>query len=321
MTPLHAVLHLRSPLGTPLAGDTLFGQLCHTCREIHGEARLDDLLTGYGNSQPWLVVSDGFPAGFLPRPTVPAALLATRNEAAEDDPAKRKEAKSKRWIPHAAINLPLPQLLGKSASDEEVYGRQGKPVQAAAFHNTLNRLTGTTGTGEFAPYTQPQTFHAPEQRIDLWLVLDETRFARTELHTLLGTIGSLGYGRDASIGLGKFEVQSLTDTPLFQQTHPQANACWTLAPCAPQGRGFNPERSYWQVKTRFGRHGGALALGDNPFKRPLLLAATGAVLTPQTTQPLPLFTGNGLTGVSTVHEKTVHQGYAPVLPVYIEEFA
>ncbi len=53
MTPLHAVLHLRSPLGTPLAGDTLFGQLCHTCREIHGEARLDDLLTGYGNGQPW----------------------------------------------------------------------------------------------------------------------------------------------------------------------------------------------------------------------------------------------------------------------------
>ncbi|WP_292980074.1 type III-A CRISPR-associated RAMP protein Csm4 [Nitrosomonas sp.] len=316
MTPLHAVLHLRSPLGTPLAGDTLFGQLCHTCREIHGETRLDDLLTGYGNGQPWLVVSDGFPAGFLPRPTVPAALQAT-----EDDPDKRKEAKRRRWIPHATIHQPLPQLLAAAAADEVVYGKQGEPVQAAAFHNTLNRLTGTTGTGEFAPYTQPQIFHVPEQRIDLWLVLDETRFSRTELHTLLETIGSLGYGRDASIGLGKFEVQSLMDAALFQQTHPQANACWILALCAPQGRGFNPERSYWQVKTRFGRHGGALALGDNPFKRPLLLAATGAVLTPQTTQPLPLFTGNGLTGVSTVHEKTVHQGYAPVLPVYIEEFA
>lgn len=315
MTPLHAVLHLHSPLGTPLAGDTLFGQLCHTCREIYGEARLDDLLTGYGNSQPWLVVSDGFPAGFLPRPTVPAALQTTEN-----DPTKRKEAKSRRWIPHAAINQPLPQLLAAAAADEAVYGRQGKPVQAAAFHNTLNRLTGTTG-GEFAPYTQMQIFHASEQPIDLWLVLDETRFSRTELHTLLETIGSLGYGRDASIGLGKFEVQSLTDTTLFQQTHPQANACWTLAPCAPQGRGFDPERSYWQVKTRFGRHGGALALGGNPFKRPLLMAATGAVLTPQSAQPLPLFTGSGLTGVSTAQDKTVHQGYAPVLPVYIEEFA
>jgi len=309
MTPLHAVLHLRSPLGTPLAGDTLFGQLCHACREIHGEARLDDLLTGYGSGQPWLVVSDGFPGGFLPRPTVPAALLAT-----DDDAAKRKEAKSKRWIPHAAINLPLPQLLA-AAADEAVYGKQGKPVQAAAFHNTLNRLTGTTGAGEFAPYTQPQIFHQLGQPIDLWLVLDETRFARDELQTLLETIGNLGYGRDASIGLGKFEVQSLTTATLFQQTHPQANACWTLAPCAPQGWGFDATRSYWRVQTRFGRHGGTLALGDNPFKRPLLLAATGAVLTPQTTQPLPLFTGNGLTGVSTAHEKTVHQGYAPVLGI------
>lgn len=153
MTLLHAILHLRSPLGTPLTGDTLFGQLCHVCCEIHGEARLEALLTDYGNGQPWLVVSDGFPTGFLPRPTVPAAFQPT-----ETDPTLRKEAKSKRWIPHAAIDQSLSQLLAAAVSDETAYGTSNKPVRAAAFHNTLNRLTGTTGTGKFAPYTQPQIF-------------------------------------------------------------------------------------------------------------------------------------------------------------------
>lgn len=316
MIPLRAILRLRAPLGTPLVGDTLFGQLCHTCLELYGEATLDKLLEGYGNGRPWLVVSDGFPSGYLPRLTVPAALQAT-----SEDPNKRKEAKGKRWIPHDQIAQPLRQLLGAAVSDEEAYGKQGGPIQAVAFHNTLNRLTGTTGTGEFAPYTQPQIFHQSGQRIDLWLVLDETRLPRADLRALLEYMGNLGYGRDASIGLGKFEIENMEEATLFRQLHPQANACWTLAPCAPQNQGFDANRSYWHVQTRFGRHGGTLALGANPFKRPLLLATTGAVLTPLHTPPKSLFIGNGLTDVSTIHKKTVHQGYAPVLPVHVEEFA
>lgn len=316
MIPLRAILRLRSPLGTPLAGDTLFGQLCHACREMHGEDILDNLLDGYGNVRPWLVVSDGFPSGYLPRPTAPAALQTACNDVEE-----RKTAKGRHWIPHEKIGLPLRQLLDTAVSDEDAYGKQSRPVQAAVFHNTLNRLTGTTGAGAFAPYTQPQIFHQPGQRIDLWLLLDEARLARTDLRQLLEHVGSFGYGRDASIGLGKFEIESIEETALFKQAHPQANAFWTLAPCAPQGQGFDATRSYWRALTRFGRHGSTLARGTNPFKRPLLLAATGAVLTPRHAHPEQLFIGSGLTGISATHGKTLHQGYALALGIHVEEFA
>lgn len=322
MTPLRVTLRLRSPLGTPLAGDTLFGQLCHAVREMLGEEKLETLLDGYTAGSPWLVVSDGFPSGYLPRPTVPAALQANN----EEDPAKRKEAKGKRWIPHDKVHLPLRQLLDIAASDEDVYGKevcgkQNKPIQAAAFHNTLNRLTGTTGTGEFAPYTQSQIFYQPDQRMDLWCVLDEDRLPCATLLQLFEYIGNVGYGRDASIGLGKFAVEQIEEATLFKQTYPDANAYWTLAPCAPQGQGFDITRSYWQVLTRFGRHGGTLALGANPFKQPLLLAATGAIFTPTGNRAQTRFIGNGLAKVSLMQKTAVHQGYAPVLGICMEESA
>ena len=201
MALLRATLALRSPFGTPLAGDTLFGQLCHAARDALGEIDLIRLLDGYTANRPWLVVSDGFPAGFLPRPTVPAPVQA--------DPTQRKAAKGKRWVPESVLPAPLGTLLDAAVNDEAAYGTSSIPVQASAYHNTLNRLTGTTGTGEFAPYTQPQMFYAAGQRIDLWCVLDESRLPGETLRQLLAQIGSVGFGRDASIGLGKFDLEAL----------------------------------------------------------------------------------------------------------------
>lgn len=308
MIPLRATLALRSPLGTPLAGDTLFGQICHAAREAWGTTELVRLLDGYTAGRPWLVVSDGFPHGFLPRPTVPPL--------AQAKPEERKAAKGCRWIPLNTTALSLPQLLAAAVNDQTAYGKGRQPDQTSAHHNTLNRLTGTTGTGEFAPYAMPQTHYAAGQKIDLWCMLDETRCDAVQLRQLLATIGATGFGRDASIGLGKFDVESIEPAVPPAPTFPTAH--WTLAPCAPQGQGFDGEKSHWRVLTRFGRHGGALALGANPFKNPVLLAAAGAVFVPQGEFTSRLFVGQGLTGVSRAEPATVHQGYAPVLPLQWE---
>lgn len=101
---------------------------------------------------------------------------------------------------------------------------------------------------------------------------------------------------------------------------PNANAFWTLAPSAPQGQGFDGEKSYWRVLTRFGRHGNVHALSGKPFKTPVLLAATAAVFTPVGGFEPKLFIGQGIGGngeLSKSEPATVHQGYAPVLPVVL----
>lgn len=76
--------------------------------------------------------------------------------------------------------------------------------------------------------------------------------------------------------------------------------------------------------TRFGRHGDIAAISGQPSKTPLLLADTGAVLTPAQFDDR-LFTGAGLGGdgslsnalPETVRQGTVHQGYAPVVTIYL----
>lgn len=305
-----ATLALATPLGTPLAGDTLFGQFCWALREAQGEAELTRRLEGYTQGRPWLIVSDGFPAGHLPKPTLPQYFEP------QADPAARKDAKMKRWIPSIHAGETLNALLGSAVNDATAYGKA--PLATVQPHNTLNRLTGTTGEGAFAPYTMPQTFHAPGQHIDVYLVLDEERISAEEARSLFAAIGATGFGRDASIGLGKFTFEKIE--PVTIAVPSQANAFWTLAPCAPQGQCFDGANSYWRVLTRFGRHGNAHALGANPFKTPVLMAATAAVFTPDGDFAPRPFIGQGLGGdgkLSKAETATVHQGYAPALPICV----
>lgn len=310
-TLYRATLALHSPLGTPLAGDTLFGHLCWALREAKGTAELTRQLEGYTSGKPWLVVSDGFPAGYLPKPTVP------QHFAPQVDPSARKAAKKNNWVASESTNRDLPGLLACAVTDETAYG--AAPMAAMQSHNTLDRLTGTTGEAPFAPYTMPLMFHSAGQCIDVYFVLEEERISATEVTGFLSAVGAMGFGRDASAGLGKFSVAAFVQTPLVP--HPHANAYWTLAPCAPQGQNFDGGASYWRALTRFGRHGNAHALAGNPFKTPVLLASTGAVFKPNAKFLARHFIGQGLGGEGTLSKAepaTVHQGYAPVVSISTE---
>jgi CRISPR-associated protein Csm4 len=320
MQTLRFTLRPRTAFGTPLAGDTLFGQLCWALRHRFGEEWLDARLVEYTEGRPFLVVSNAFPQGFLPLPTVPSSFWNATN----DD---RKLLKKKRWL--AVENLQADFRTWQSfacddAKSVEVvlqkYGcGKGKPALQkihAQPHNSINRATATTDEN-FTPYTQTQYWFHPEMRLDLYAVLDETRLAPQDLDAALADIGQNGYGRDASIGLGKFAIER-DDTFAGLPHAKNANALLTLAPCAPQGQGFVRERSFYQILTRFGRHGDVAVYSGNPFKRPLLLAQTGGVFSPETLDQNRVFIGQGLGGVSLSQPKTIAQGYAPVVGIRME---
>lgn len=300
--------------GTPLAGDTLFGQLCWTLRHQLGNARLQALLDGYCAGRPFVVVSDAMPSGHVPLPTLPSSTWEG------SDNADRKALKKRRWLSVGSLVRPLPQWQSVALTDAEL-----APVtERAQPHNTINRQTGTTGTGPFAPYSTSQRWYTMDTQFDLYVVLDDTRLSESELSAALAYIGATGFGRDASIGLGKF---GLVDGARAMEWYRPAgaNSYLTLGPCAPQGLSFCPVRSSWQVLTRFGRHGDVAVQAGNPFKKPLLLAQAGAVFRPETTDPALTIVGQGLGGellpISTAMPQTVHQGYAPVIPILCPEVA
>lgn len=311
--------------GTPLAGDTLFGQLCWTLRHQLGNERLVQLLQGYTAGNPFAVVSDAMPSGHIPLPLVPSRWW---QQGPGDSVANRKTLKKKRWLPLDALTAAFPLWQSLARSDAEVALALGC-VQAgirlrAQPHNTINRQTGTTGEEAFAPYTLPQIWFDQAMRLDIRVVLDETRLSLAELTAAIDAIGSTGYGRDASIGLGKFrrtaEPAVVVDPPAAA-----ANSYLTLGPCAPQGQGFCPQRSTYQMLTRFGRHGDLAVQSGNPFKRPVLMARGASVFWPQTVEAGLRFIGQGLGGasqpVSSTMPETVHQGYAPVIAIRCPEEA
>ncbi|MGY6214203.1 type III-A CRISPR-associated RAMP protein Csm4 [Methylolobus aquaticus] len=320
MHTLRFTLIPRSAFGSPLLGDTLFGQLCWAVRNRYGESRLIDLLKRY-QQEPYVVVSDALPRGHWPRPALPAHWFAIADD-------ERKATKRRAWLPIECFHEPVEHWLAHSKASDAVPGGTLNPRLQP--HNTLNRETGTTGEGQFAPYTMEQLWFAQapgknsdtrpaDVELDVYVVLDEAQLSADELSTVIDDIGAIGFGRDASIGLGKFE-RAAVDVVELPCQH-DADAWLTLAPCAPQGQGLDALRSFYQPFTRFGRHGDIGVHSGNPFKTPVLLARTGAVLTPATFRWVP-FIGRGLGGDGSLSKSipgTVQQGYAPVVGIRLPQ--
>ncbi len=308
MKTFRLTLRLLTPFGTPVAGDTLFGHLCWAALERRGRIQLAELLDGYTQGRPWLAVSDGFPTGFLPRPTVPDAVLGR-----SIDPAKRKEFRKKAWLPLIGVDKPVVAWL-EDASD----AAECQPKPTVLTQNTINRITGTTGTGQFAPRQVERDAYHSDARLDVYAVVDDGRLDLPALRQLFADVGDMGYGRDASTGLGKFSVESIGE----HRWPPRPSSDWlTLAPCAPDPARLDASHCSYHPLTRFGRHGSIGVRLGVPFKRPVLLMKTGALL--RSREPGTwLVHGRGLGGraapLSAVVPDTVHQGYAPVVPLNLE---
>ena len=91
-------IQLQSAFATPLKGDTLFGQLCWAIKNRLGEVCLTELLNGYTSGQPFAVVSDTFPQGYLPLPKLPGRFYD------KIDGADRKAIKKRCWLPEQAVD-------------------------------------------------------------------------------------------------------------------------------------------------------------------------------------------------------------------------
>ena len=147
----------KTAFATPLAGDTLFGQSCWALRHCFGAARLTELLAGYTEDKPFMVIADAMPQGFLPRPTLPSELLGFENNT-----QLRKVQKAKKWLPESVLTKPLHKWAQAALTETEMLKTMNLTghycLTEAQDHNSLNRKTGTTGGDPgFAPF-QRQTF-------------------------------------------------------------------------------------------------------------------------------------------------------------------
>lgn len=279
-----------SPFGTPLKGDTLFGQMCWAIRYTLGNDKLKALLEGYRNGEkPFLVVSDGFAPGYLPKPKMPGKLLSEKSE-------DKKETRKKVWLTTAEL---ASGEYTKARTDKEV-GHEEKIF--SVMHNSINYKLFQTGDG-FDPYGVEVL--ALSQK-DLYFLIDETEYDKEMLLRTLQTLERTGYGKDTTVGLGRFSF-----TPLEEVALSTGSTVMTLGPFFPDDDTY--AAFYYEPFIRFGKMGGDRAR-TNAFKKPLLLADTGSVVKREQTSENP-YIGEPISDVSNAYKDTVHQGYAITVPI------
>lgn len=325
----------RSAFGTPLKGDTIFGQFCW-------QAVMDGSLLKGGfeiwrdryNERPFAVFSSAFPVlreendrrtYYFPVPSCPLHYYVRVSAEGKcfDVLSRLKEIKSKRWMPVSGEILKAVPRAEELLSDRELFRRltkkfAGDPeerisVSVSQHHNTINRLTLTTGEGEFAPYVMENTWYAPGVEFVIFVLFDEEATDVENIKRGFSSIGKSGFGRDASTGLGRFDLIECRERPLPDLSGTEY--LYTLSPFVPSEE--ETVKIWYKPFVRFGRHGNLLATSRNPFKNPVLMADEGALLKADAIKKP--YVGKALSGLSKVLDKTIAQGFSIIIPCVIEK--
>jgi CRISPR-associated protein Csm4 len=328
-----------SPFGTPLKGDTLFGQFCWQCAlnktlisrglEYWIERYQEQPFAVFSSAWPHLTGPDGTDRYCLPRPALPISPPADMPRT--ERLVKKKQTKGERWLFVDASDLRIDFMCCQTKNDTQLFKclcetlpeelrwefdtlpeTVKKPVvMAEQAHNSINRLTATTGQG-FDPFTLETLHFAPGIRLVVFVGVHEAALTVDQLTKGLTEIGKAGFGRDASSGLGRFAVAEPIE--INWPACASSQDCYTLAPCIPPEAGFS--EIFAKPFTRFGKHGSLLALSNNPFKNPVVMADEGAVFVPETGMPPQQpYIGRAATNLSRVEPHTVAQGYSLYLPL------
>ncbi len=307
-------LELRSGLGTPLAADTLWGHLCWGLRHHHGQQALHEWLERHDTTEPPLVLSDPFPAGYWPRPVLPPAPRPIQPPS-KDHADQRKRTDKIGWLSDAALRQCL-NVVCPDAVHQAAQASSTPPVasESAVTHAGVNRLTGGTAQeGGGVLFTTSQSYFAGPARFSVWARSPEPADTVRQWFEQ-GLVG--GYGRDASSGLGQIVVSTVVTAEL--PTAKQPNAVMLLGPTVPKPG--DPHRGFFQLGTRSGRVGGDFAIGPLPDgstqrqKRPVHCLLAGSVLL---TDNPPAFVGRVLRNVHQWSELR-HYGLSLTLPIRLE---
>lgn len=250
------------PLGvwtTPWQADSLLGAMaCAWARSRGQDALRRDFLEPWLAHEPLFVVSDAFPGDSLP---APASLPLWWDWPAE----KRKNVKKHRWMTVADFRRVQE---GKKPNLED----PGISIQdRVRLRNTVSRVSNTAGDGG-------ELFEVPFSNLSradaaLTVFVRAATGGMRILVEALEMLGWTGYGADASVGHGGFELNG-------DQTHcheldnvPDADGFISLSTFQPAAA--DPVDGFWRLFVKYGKlapefHSTAV------FKRPQVMLAAGA---------------------------------------------
>lgn len=277
---------LKSPIVTPFQSDTIFGHICWAIRFLQWEVedKLREFLMAYDEEKnPPLLVSNGFPQGYLPKPVLPPITQEELDEVIGrerriTDSFKVKTLKRMEILPkadflHLQKNriMPLDLLKIMHRKYDTISGDSSKYQTMIVQHNTINRIEGRVTQGLYA---QEETFYV-EGYGKFEIYLKTWFFTLEDLQRVFDYIKEAGFGKDKSTGKGHFDFQIKEGMDLDDSK--DSNGFLTISSYIP--RHDDPIEGHYRILPKFGKLGGLYAKGllkKNPFKKPLIMFSAGS---------------------------------------------
>lgn len=321
-------LILKSPIITQFHSDTVFGHICWAIRYLKWDDKkgLKDFLGLYDEGRPPLLLSNGFPKGYLPKPIVRPVLqekldsiFGTENRKENSykiKTIKKQELIDKNDLLQIVRDRISPRVLFQKLSDrfEREEANRKKTKKEVVSHNTINRVTSRVTTGL---YQQEEIFRSGDFN-EFELYLKTFCFDKGELRRIFEFISTGGFGKDKSTGKGRFEFSIVEGTDLVGSSN--SNGFMTLSSYVPHPGA--PTEGYYEILLKYGKLGGSFAGGSvevdgNPFKKPLIMFKAGSTFYDQGYHEGKIY-GSLLKDVHK-NPKIRHYGYAFPLGINIEE--
>lgn len=330
--------------GSPLKGDTIFGHFCWQAKYDPSllSGGLDKWIAHY-EKVPFAVFSSAWPKFFhdkpcyyaLKKPDAPFDYLfdGARGRDRKARHERFKEAKRKKWLlvgedlridiktarfatDSDLAQLAKTQLVCETRERRHTRGPQHFMTSFEQPHNTINRLTGTTGEGMSAPFSESAFCFYPQTELAIFVWISEEATSIDRVRKGLKRIGQFGYGKNASTGLGRFSINGIAEISVGP-LHDSPNACYMLGPGVPEQGRF--KELFYSPFVRFGKHGDVFARSANPFKNPIVMADEGAILVPRDSSVFAKpYLGKAVLNVSKALPQSVAQGYSLFLPLKLE---
>jgi len=260
-------------------GDTIFGHFAY-----HTFLKGEETFKNYINEEPKIIFSDILPDGYLYKPTLPLKAFGVEER-------EKKEFRKKSWI--AVDTFQNGELL--KSKELNFYKSELK------VRNSLNRVTfSTDNSGEFAPFSLEELTFTYQPVI--YVLYDEAFFSETKILERLNLIGKVGFGKKGSIGKGHFRAEIDEDFKGFDEV--ESKFYLTLSPTI-LNKQPHIQKAYYNTFNRFGKSHSS----RTPFKKPLLMAESGAVIKLEEKRA---YIGRGIdNGIGT---QSLVQGYSIVIP-------
>ncbi|MCC6446892.1 MAG: hypothetical protein IT210_26000 [Armatimonadetes bacterium] len=264
MQVYRSTITLRSASASAWQADTVFGHLCWSLARREGDDALTAFLKRYQEGSPPVLVSDGFPAGFLPRPRSGGASDSRSHERLPKSERiasyrKEKDRIKARWLTPEEFDR---ARRGEAATPQD---RISIPERSVS-KNQINRLTGATGGGELFDFTEYCL-----KAVDIYWKVAEGDEAR--INDFLEELRQSGYGKRKSVGYGELAGRPTFDPFEGFANFEGANGFVSLSNFVPAST--DPAEGFWNTAVKYGKLGEEYAL-PKPFKKPLIQLTAGS---------------------------------------------